>query len=193
MGWHTRTRQKSEWTFVERSPAPRVRSLADYRWRRRQSLLATGVAAFLLVFLIGMLMTVWRPSLPAFAQSMLQEDEASFTCSVGSVTDGDTFRCREQDSAGRSIRVRLSGVAARESDGSCSPGHPCPSSSAEVATAELQRLTAAETLTCRPVGKTYGRVAAFCTTSAGTDLSCAMVDSGTVLKWPKYWGLHRCP
>jgi endonuclease YncB( thermonuclease family) len=115
-----------------------------------------------------------------------------FVCSVASVTDGDTLRCRERDEAGRAVRVRLAGIAAREADGSCSAGHPCPTASAQAATSELVRLAAGETLTCSATGSTFGRVAAFCITSAGVDLSCAMVASGTAARWERYWSGHRC-
>jgi hypothetical protein len=30
------------------------------------------------------------------------------------------------------------------------------------------------------------RIAAFCTLPSGEDLSCAMVESGTVLRWDRY-------
>lgn len=116
-----------------------------------------------------------------------------FSCTVASVTDGDTFRCEETGEDGKQIRVRLSGVAARERDGSCSPGHPCPAASAEAATSALSDLALGQRLSCKPVGSTYGRVAAFCSTPAGTDLSCAMVASGTAAKWDRYWQGHRCP
>jgi endonuclease YncB( thermonuclease family) len=116
----------------------------------------------------------------------------SFTCTVVDVTDGDTWRCAEIGADGRQIRVRLSGVAAREHDGTCSPGHPCPDASAEAATEELQRLVGGNRLNCSAVGITYGRVAAFCRRPDGVDLSCALLESGTVARWDRYWGAHRC-
>lgn len=116
----------------------------------------------------------------------------TFTCTVAGITDGDTFRCAEQGADGRQVRIRLSGVAARERDGSCSEGHPCPSASAEAATAELRELATSQVLTCRNVGSTYGRIAAFCRRADGIDLSCAMVESGTALRWDRHWGSHRC-
>lgn len=119
--------------------------------------------------------------------------ESSFTCNVASITDGDTFRCSEIDARGRQIRLRVSGIAARERDGTCTDGHPCPAALAEAATAELRRLAAGQRLTCQNVGATYGRIAAFCQRSDGLDLSCAMVASGTVEKWDRYWGRHHCP
>lgn len=116
----------------------------------------------------------------------------AFTCTVASVTDGDTFRCQEADISGRQIRVRVSGIAARETDGSCSPGHPCPSATAEAATAALSRLITGQRLSCESAGRTHGRIAAFCRREDGTDISCAMVDSGTALRWDRHWGAHRC-
>ena len=115
-----------------------------------------------------------------------------FVCTVASVTDGDTFRCRETEATGREIRVRLSGVSARERDRSCSPGHPCPVASAEAASAELRRLALGQQLQCRLANMTYGRRAAFCRRSDGLDLSCAMVASGAAARWDSHWGRHRC-
>lgn len=43
--------------------------------------------------------------------------QGDLTCVVASITDGDTLRCRD------GTRIRLHAVAARERDGSCSPGH----------------------------------------------------------------------
>ena len=193
MGRRVRARSRSARPQVLSSSHPRVLTLSDYRRRTWRNSLYLGVASFVVVFLIGMFATAWQSRFPGFTVPMVQGGVGStFTCTVEQVTDGDTFRCREENERGGAIRVRLSGVAARESDGSCSPGHPCPSASAEAATAELRRLADGEALTCRPVGETYGRVAAFCRTTQGIDLSCAMVESGTVLKWRRYWGWHIC-
>jgi endonuclease YncB( thermonuclease family) len=130
-----------------------------------------------------------RATEPAFGKSRAGR---SFDCTVAAVSDGDTFRCRETEADGRQIRVRLSGVAARERDGSCSPGHPCPEASAESAARELSALAEGRRLECRQVGATYGRRAAFCSREDGVDLSCAMVESGTAAVWPRHWGDHRC-
>lgn len=111
---------------------------------------------------------------------------AGFSCEVAHITDGDTFRCAD------GTRVRLSGVSARESDGTCRLGHPCPEASAEAATAALHNLASGQVLTCQAVGETYGRRAAFCRRRDGLDLSCAMMQTGTVKKWWRYWGLHSC-
>ena len=176
----------------------RILTLAEYRRRKQVRQLLIGIVAFGAVFAGGLLLTSGRPMLVSGIQtaggaiSQVIGGER-FTCTVASITDGDTFRCEQRDLRGRSIRVRLSGVAARESDGSCSLGHPCPNASADAATAELRGLALGWSLSCRKVGATYGRVAAFCKRADGVDLSCAMVASGTALKWQRYWGWHRCP
>jgi endonuclease YncB( thermonuclease family) len=110
----------------------------------------------------------------------------AFSCSVWYVHDGDTFRCTN------GTRIRVAGIDAREVDGSCAPGHPCASAPPEKATAALKRLVEGQTLTCEPNGTTYNRVAAFCRRPDGVDVSCAMMASGTVARWPRYWKGHRC-
>lgn len=100
--------------------------------------------------------------------------------------------CRAR-SDGRPIKVRLSGIAARERDGSCSEAHPCPAASASGSTAAPERLSSGEMLSCRAADSTYGRVAAFCENGSGVDPSCAMVEGGYGSRWERYWGAHRCP
>jgi endonuclease YncB( thermonuclease family) len=117
---------------------------------------------------------------------------SSFLCTVSSVHDGDTFTCAEQDASGRSIRIRLAGVDARELGDFCARGHPCASAHADDATRALALLAAGQRLTCQPSGSTYGRIAAFCRRPDGTDLSCAMLSGGFVARWDRYWGGHRC-
>ena len=104
----------------------------------------------------------------------------SFACAVSSIADGDTLRCAD------GTRVRLHAVAARETDGSCSPGHPCPSASAGAATAKLSELAGGQTLQCRKTGLSYNRVTAICDNERGTEINCAMVQSGTALIWPSF-------
>lgn len=107
-------------------------------------------------------------------------EPASFPCRVASVHDGDTLRCAD------GTRIRLHAVAAREIDGTCSPGHPCPSASAEAARATLVRLTANRTITCFPTGQSYNRVTAICSTPGGVEINCAMVQSGTTVVWDRF-------
>jgi endonuclease YncB( thermonuclease family) len=103
-----------------------------------------------------------------------------FRCNVVRVIDGDTFDCLEGQ------RVRLHAIAAREQDGTCSPGHPCPSASARAATSKLRELVGGGAMQCKPTGETYGRVAAICMNSNGVEVNCAMVRSGTALRWSRY-------
>jgi hypothetical protein len=127
---------------------------------------------------------------------------ADFACTPTKLWDGDgPIHCAEGP------RIRLSGIAARETDGTCRPGHPCPTASAEQArdtlAALLGRITGTApqghllidgpALTCRAVGSAGGtRTAAWCTSPTAGDLSCAMVASGTVEKWDRYWRAHSC-
>jgi endonuclease YncB( thermonuclease family) len=127
---------------------------------------------------------------------------ATFTCTPTAVYDGDgPIWCKEGP------RIRLSGIAAREADGTCSAGHPCPAASATQARDKLVSLlggskgklhtghvrVSAAPMRCRSVGSAGGkRTAAWCITAAGIDLSCAMVASGTAARWDRYWRGHRC-
>jgi len=125
-----------------------------------------------------------------------------FTCTPTRVWDGDgPLWCAEGP------RIRVSGIAARESDGTCRSNQPCPAASADAARDELVRLVGRPTgrsreghilvngpaLHCTSVGPAGGvRTAAWCTLPDGRDLSCAMVSSKTVLPWERYWKGHRC-
>lgn len=107
-----------------------------------------------------------------------------FLCNVSSITDGDTLRCSD------GTRVRLHAVAARESDETCKPGHPCPSASAASATAMLSSLASGQTLQCEQTGTSYNRVTAVCWNQQNTEINCAMVNSGTTVVWPKFNQQH---
>lgn len=120
------------------------------------------------------------PDTPAPNQSVQLTGPNVFSCDVARITDGDTLRCAD------GTKVRLNAVAARETDGTCSAGHPCPSASAEEATAKLADLARGHTLQCRQTGTSYGRKAAICVNEDGIEINCAMVESGTALIWPEY-------
>lgn len=127
---------------------------------------------------------------------------ASFTCTPTAVWDGDgPIWCAEGP------RIRLAGIAARETDGSCSPGHPCPAASAQDARDHLVGLlggakgrlstghirVSARPMLCRSDGGAGGsRTAAWCVTASGVDINCAMIASGRALRWKRYWRGHRC-
>lgn len=127
---------------------------------------------------------------------------ASFTCTPTAVWDGDgPIWCAEGP------RIRLSGIAAREIDDVCKPGHPCPTATGIEARDQLVRLLGgprgtlttghiqvrAPAMSCRSDGGAKGsRTAAWCTTSSGVELNCAMVASGRAVRWDRYWRGHRC-
>ncbi len=102
-----------------------------------------------------------------------------FVCDVAYVNDGDTLRCID------GTRVRIHAIAARETDNSCSPGHPCPSASASESKAALTRL-AGNRITCVQTGKSYERVTAICHNMSGVEINCAMVESGAAEVWDKF-------
>lgn len=103
-----------------------------------------------------------------------------FVCDVAYVNDGDTLRCKD------GTRIRLHAVAARETDETCSPGHPCPTASAASATAELRRLAGNQMITCERIGQSYNRITAICWTSADVEINCAMIRSGTTVVWDRF-------
>ncbi len=116
-----------------------------------------------------------------------QPAKQSFTCTVTSVHDGDgPVRCLERGADGKAIKIRLTAIAARELDGTCSPGHPCPSASGQQAQQALWRLARGQKLSCEATGTSYSRVTAWCWRQDGVELNCAMVKSGTALRWDKF-------
>ncbi|MFK3890800.1 thermonuclease family protein [Sphingomonas sp. NPDC079357] len=120
----------------------------------------------------------------------------SFICTPVRVWDGDgPIWCREGP------RIRLAGIAAREIDGSCRRGHPCPRASGIAARDTLVRLlggargrtgtghilVAGPRLRCRSNGNAKGnRTGAWCTAPVIGDISCAMLATGVVLRWNRY-------
>ena len=126
----------------------------------------------------------------------------SFVCTPVAVWDGDgPIWCAEGP------RIRLSGIAAREMDGSCSPGHPCPRADPKASRDHLVSLlgvpdgtnSTGHVLVKGPVmrcvskgGAGGNRTAAFCLSPRSGDISCAMVRDGYASRWNKYWGTHRC-
>lgn len=118
---------------------------------------------------------------PAGDRSVASETmQGGFACQVSSITDGDTLRCAD------GTRVRLHAVAARESDETCRPGHPCPDASGASATAKLTDLAMGQTLQCSQTGTSYNRVTAICQNEAHVEINCAMVQSGTAVVWPRF-------
>lgn len=126
----------------------------------------------------------------------------SFTCTPTAVWDGDgPIWCAEGP------HIRLSGVAAREMDGSCRAGHPCPAADPVAARDRLvgllgepqgrnrtgHILVRGPAMRCMSRGGAGGnRTAAFCSSPRSGDISCAMLRTGHGARWDKYWGTHRC-
>lgn len=102
-----------------------------------------------------------------------------FACDVAYVNDGDTLRCQD------GTRVRLHAIAARETDGSCSPGHPCPATSASMSRAVLTELTGRR-ITCIQTGTSYERITAICRNASNVEINCAMVQRGAALVWERF-------
>lgn len=126
----------------------------------------------------------------------------SFTCTPTHVWDGDgPIWCAEGP------KIRISGIAAREINGSCKPHHPCPKASGKAARDHLVKLLGgskgvapthhilvrSKPMRCRSSGSGKGkRTAAWCSAEGVGDLSCAMVRSGYALRWDQYWKGRRC-
>lgn len=126
----------------------------------------------------------------------------SFPCTPVRVWDGDgPIWCAEGP------KIRLSGIAAPEMDGSCGTGHPCPSANATDARTALVRLlgrpigesadghvlVSGPTMRCRSDGSAGGkRTAAWCISPKWGDLSCAMVRGKWAVRWQRYWKEHGC-
>lgn len=133
--------------------------------------------------------------LAALSAVVLASGQA-FACTPTHVWDGDgPIWCAEGP------KIRLAGIAAREMDGTCKQGHPCPKASAIAARDRLVRLlggakgkartghilVSASAMRCVSNGSAWGgRTAAWCTLPGMGDISCAMIRSGTVLRWDRY-------
>lgn len=127
---------------------------------------------------------------------------AAFICTPIRVWDGDgPIWCAEGP------KVRLAAIAAREIDGSCRRGQPCPPATGIAARDRLVRmlggargrsreghvLVAGPPLTCRRVAyDDYGRTVAWCSAPRIGDLSCALVTARVAVRWPRYGGQEVC-
>lgn len=169
-----------------RRPRPHVD-----RPRRRKHHRNAGFAVAILAMMAAIFVAVllWPSSYPLVVVggaaspqpvASLKRTASRFSCEVAYVNDGDTFRCED------GTRVRLHAVAARESDDTCSPGHPCPQASAASATNALRALVSGERLSCEGTGTSYNRITAICWTPADQEVNCAMVRSGTTVVWDRF-------
>jgi endonuclease YncB( thermonuclease family) len=126
----------------------------------------------------------------------------TFTCTPTAVWDGDgPVWCAEGP------KLRIAGIAAREIDGSCRTNQPCPMVSGPDArdrivrlfggargrTADGHVLVRSAAMSCLSEGSAGGsRTAAWCTSPAFGDLSCAAVRAGGAVRWARYWRRHTC-
>jgi endonuclease YncB( thermonuclease family) len=91
----------------------------------------------------------------------------TFSCSVASITDGDTLRCAD------GTRIRIAGIDAPEV-GACATARQCVAGEGNASKRSLASLASGRTLIGRAVGTSYKCVVAFCSAN-GVDLSCAQV------------------
>lgn len=154
------------------------------------------------IFLLGMSLMVRSLETRVEAAPPVVAAGGSFVCTPKMVWDGEgPVWCAEGP------RLRISGIAAREMDGSCRSNQPCPPASAESARNALVRLlggsggrtpdghvlVAGPRLSFLSDGSAGGsRTAAWCTGPGVGDLSCRMVATGTVLRWDRFWRRHAC-
>lgn len=123
-----------------------------------------------------------------------------FVCHVVSLHDADgPIRCRN------GVKIRVAGVNARETDGTCRSNAPCPVMRHEQAKPIAERLVLHKTLTCKKVDRSWKRIVAVCSFTGfdqqrgkvgQIDLRCALNASGATVDWPEYvarYGLARCP
>ena len=109
----------------------------------------------------------------------------TLACASPHAVDGDTLRCRGRES------VRLLGIDAPEMPGHCRRGRVCTPGDPLASRVALARLVARGPVICTPVGHDrYRRILARCST-AGVDLSCAMVAGGFAVE--RYSRLGACP
>lgn len=140
---------------------------------------------------------------PAHARTPVVPAGQVFQCTPTAVWDGDgPVLCKEGP------KLRLAGIAAREIDGSCRGGQPCPAVSGSQARDTLVSLlggakgkwadghikVSGATLRCRSAGSGKGqRTAAWCVLPGGQNLSCAMIASGTAVRWARFDPENICP
>lgn len=137
-------------------------------------------------------------ALVSFSMIAVIANGQNFTCTPTRVWDADgPIWCAEGP------RVRLYGIAAREMDGTCRTGHPCPDmgpiEARQILVTLLQpvrtgtastghvTLDGALPLSCVSYGDAKGsRTAARCRTAAGHDLSCKLIEAKAAAEWRRF-------
>ena len=123
-----------------------------------------------------------------------------FGCEAVALHDVDgPIHCRSGE------KIRLQGIGATETDGSCRPGQPCVPGdpmiqrrvmAVRVLGASIAREDAgrfgqawfarAVPLQCIATGKSHARVTAWCSRADGADLSCEAIRAGIAARWERY-------
>lgn len=162
-----------------------LRAKSNRRWPKRASKPhavrsnVKFVGTVIVVAAVAFITTLMWPRSADLVSAQVSGPAYDFACDVAYVNDGDTLRCQD------GTRVRLHGISARETDGSCSPGHPCPAASASMSRAALTEL-AGRRITCVQTGTSYERVNAICRNASGVEINCAMVERGAALVWDRF-------
>ena len=129
----------------------------------------------------------------------------TFTCEAVALHDVDgPIHCRSGE------KIRLQGIGATETDGSCRRGQPCvpgdPMVQRRVMATRVIGATIAQedpglygqawfatpvALVCRATGQSHGRVTAWCRRADGGDLSCGAIHAGVAARWERFDPDHR--
>ena len=157
---------------------------------------------FLTKFAIAIIGWNFLPPADAPAVTPIVPAGQRFECTPIEVWDGDgPIFCAEGP------KIRIAGVAARQIDGSCRPGQPCPPVGGTEArdrlihllggkrgiTADGHVIVHSTTMTCLSDGSAGGsRTAAWCRSPVVGDLSCAVVRAGGAVRWARFWRGHVC-
>jgi len=124
----------------------------------------------------------------------------SFTCQAIALHDVDgPIHCASGP------KIRLQGIGAEETDGSCRQNQPCVpgdpmaqrrTMAVRIIGARIAREDASRygqawfarpiALTCVPTGRSHSRVTAWCHRPDGVDLSCAAIQAGIAARWARY-------
>jgi len=123
-----------------------------------------------------------------------------FTCEAIALHDVDgPIHCLSGE------KIRLQGIGATETDGSCRPNQPCVPGDPLVqrrimATRVIGASLSHEdpglfgqvwfarpvTLQCTATGRSHARITAWCRRTDGADVSCEAIRAGVAARWPRY-------
>ena len=128
-----------------------------------------------------------------------------FACDAVALHDVDgPIHCRSGE------KIRLQGIGATETDGSCRPGQPCipgdpMAQRRTMATAVIGARIAREdgglygqlwfaapvALRCVATGQSHARVTAWCRRADGADLSRGAIRAGVAARWARFDSARR--